>query len=261
VSIVIAGTGYVGLVTGACLCEVGHSVFCVDIDPKRIERLKAGEVPFYEPGLAALVESGVESGRLSFTTSLKDAYRHSKDDRTLSAPVVMIAVGTPSREDGSADISGVLQVARDIGGVIDEYTVVASKSTVPVGTGDRVAQAIAEAGADPKLFDVVSNPEFLKEGAAVDDFMRPSRVIVGANAPAAEKVMLELYRPFNMNHDRVLTMSRRESELTKYAANALLATKISFINEVANLCDRLGVDIDNVRRGIGSDPRIGHAFI
>jgi UDPglucose 6-dehydrogenase len=173
----------------------------------------------------------------------------------------MIAVGTPSNADGSADLSGVLQVAKEIGGVIDEYTVVASKSTVPVGTGDRVAQAIAAAGADPRLFDVVSNPEFLKEGAAVDDFMRPSRIIVGVDAPAAEKVMLELYRPFNMNHDRVLTMSRREAELTKYAANALLATKISFINEVANLCDRLGVDIDNVRRGIGSDPRIGHAFI
>jgi len=261
VSIVIAGTGYVGLVTGACLCEVGHSVFCVDIDPKRVEKLTRGEVPFYEPGLATLVESGVGSGRLSFTTSLKDAYLRSKEDRTLSAPVVMIAVGTPSGEDGSADISGVLQVAKEIGRVIDEYTVVASKSTVPVGTGDRVAQAIAEAGADPKLFDVVSNPEFLKEGAAVDDFMRPSRIVVGANSPAAEKLMLELYRPFNMNHDRVLTMSRRESELTKYAANALLATKISFINEVANLCDRLGVDIDSVRRGIGSDPRIGHAFI
>jgi UDPglucose 6-dehydrogenase len=261
VSIVIAGTGYVGLVTGACLCEVGHSVFCVDIDPKRVERLSAAEVPFYEPGLAALVESGVASGRLSFTTSLKDAYRRSKEDRTLSAPVVMIAVGTPSNEDGSADISGVLQVAKEIGQVIDEYTVVASKSTVPVGTGDRIAQVIAEAGAEPKLFDVVSNPEFLKEGAAVDDFLRPSRIVVGANSSAAEKVMLELYRPFNMNHDRVLTMSRRESELTKYAANALLATKISFINEVANLCDRLGVDIDNVRRGIGSDPRIGHAFI
>jgi UDPglucose 6-dehydrogenase len=261
VSIVIAGTGYVGLVTGACLCEVGHSVFCVDIDPQRVERLAAGEVPFYEPGLAALVESGVQSGRLSFTTSLSDAYRRSKEDRTLSAPVVMIAVGTPSRDDGSADTRGVMQVSREIGAVIDEYTVVASKSTVPVGTGDQVAQAIAEAGADPSLFDVVSNPEFLKEGAAVDDFMRPSRIIVGADSPAAEKVMLELYRPFNMNHDRVLTMSRRESELTKYAANALLATKISFINEVANLCDRLGVDIDSVRRGIGSDPRIGHAFI
>ena len=260
-SIVIAGTGYVGLVTGACLCEVGHSVFCVDIDPQRVEQLSKGEVPFYEPGLANLVEEGVASGRLTFTTSLKDAYRRSKDDRTLSAPVVMIAVGTPSSADGSADLSGVLQVAKEIGGVIDEYTVVASKSTVPVGTGDRVAQAIAAAGADPKLFDVVSNPEFLKEGAAVDDFLRPSRIIVGADAPAAEKVMLELYRPFNMNRDRVLTMSRRESELTKYAANALLATKISFINEVANLCDRLGVDIDNVRRGIGSDPRIGHAFI
>jgi UDPglucose 6-dehydrogenase len=261
VSIVIAGTGYVGLVTGACLCEVGHSVFCVDIDPARVARLKAGEVPFYEPGLAALVQSGVASGRLSFTTSLKEAYARSKEDRTLSAPVVMIAVGTPSSDDGSADIRGVLQVARDIGGVIDEYTVVASKSTVPVGTGDKVAQAIAEAGADAQLFDVVSNPEFLKEGAAVDDFMRPSRIIVGANSAAAEKLMLELYRPFNMNHDRVLTMTRREAELTKYAANALLATKISFINEVANLCDRLGVDIDNVRRGIGSDPRIGHAFI
>ncbi len=260
-SIVIAGTGYVGLVTGACLCEVGHSVFCVDIDAARVERLSSGEVPFYEPGLAALVQSGVESKRLSFTTSLREAYQRSKEDRTLSAPVVMIAVGTPSRDDGSADISGVLQVARDIGAVIDEYTVVASKSTVPVGTGDRVAQAIAEIGADPQLFDVVSNPEFLKEGAAVDDFMRPSRIIIGADAPAAEKIMLELYRPFNMNRDRVLTMSRRESELTKYAANALLATKISFINEVANLCDRLGVDIDSVRRGIGSDPRIGHAFI
>ena len=260
-SIVIAGTGYVGLVTGACLCEVGHSVFCVDIDAARVERLAAGEVPFYEPGLAALVRTGVESKRLRFTTSLREAYQRSKEDRTLSAPVVMIAVGTPSRDDGSADINGVLQVAREIGSVIDEYTVVASKSTVPVGTGDRVAQAIAQVGADPKLFDVVSNPEFLKEGAAVDDFLRPSRIIVGADAPVAEKIMLELYRPFNMNRDRVLTMSRREAELTKYAANALLATKISFINEVANLCDRLGVDIDNVRRGIGSDPRIGPAFI
>ena len=260
-SIVIAGTGYVGLVTGACLCEVGHSVFCVDIDAQRVERLSRGEVPFYEPGLAGLVQSGVASGRLSFSTSLRDAYARSKADRTLSAPVVMIAVGTPSNEDGSADIGGVLQVAQDVGAVIDEYTVVASKSTVPVGTGDRIAQVIAAAGAAPELYDVVSNPEFLKEGAAVDDFMRPSRIIVGVNSAAAERVMLELYRPFNMNHDRVLTMSRRESELTKYAANALLATKISFINEVANLCDRLGVDVDNVRRGIGSDPRIGHAFI
>ena len=259
-SIVIAGTGYVGLVTGACLCEVGHTVFCVDINAERVKRLAGGEVPFYEPGLGALVQTGVQSGRLSFSTSLKEAYQRSKVDRTLSAPVVMIAVGTPSNDDGSADVSGVLQVARDISSVIDEYTVVASKSTVPVGTGDRIAQVIAERAA-PELFDVVSNPEFLKEGAAVDDFMRPSRIVVGSNSDAAERVMLELYRPFNMNRDRVLTMTRRESELTKYAANALLATKISFINEVANLCDRLGVDIDNVRRGIGSDPRIGHAFI
>jgi len=261
VSIVIAGTGYVGLVTGACLCEVGHSVFCVDIDPARVAKLSAGEVPFYEPGLAALVQTGVQSKRLSFTTSLAQAYAASKEDRTLSAPVVMIAVGTPSRDDGSADTSIVMQVARELGSVIDEYTVVASKSTVPVGTCDAVAGAIAAAGADPALYDVVSNPEFLKEGAAVEDFMRPARIIVGANSAAAEKIMLELYRPFNMNRDRVLTMATREAELTKYAANALLATKISFMNEVANLCDRLGVDIDNVRRGIGSDPRIGHAFI
>ena len=253
-SIVIAGTGYVGLVTGACLCEVGHSVFCVDIDPERVRRLSAGEVPFYEPGLAALVKEGVESGRLTFTTSLRDAYQRSKEDRTLSAPVVMIAVGTPSADDGSADISIVLQVAKEIGEVIDEYTVVASKSTVPVGTSDKVAQAIKTAGADAALFDVVSNPEFLKEGAAVEDFMRPSRIIVGANAPAAEKIMLELYRPFNMNHDRVLTMATREAEMTKYASNALLATKISFINEVANLCDRVGADIDHVAAASGSTP-------
>ncbi len=260
-SIVIAGTGYVGLVTGACLSEVGHSVFCVDIDPNRVARLKAGEVPFYEPGLAALVQSGVESKRLAFTTSLHEAYDHCKQERTLSAPVVMIAVGTPSNVDGSADISGVLTVAREIGEVADEYTVVASKSTVPVGTGDRIADAVRSNVGNAGQVDVVSNPEFLKEGAAVEDFMRPSRIILGSDAARATKVMLELYRPFNMNHDRVLVMARREAELTKYAANALLATKISFINEIANLCDRLGADVDSVRRGIGSDPRIGHAFI
>ncbi len=173
----------------------------------------------------------------------------------------MIAVGTPSGEDGSADTSAVLNVARDIAGLLDEYTVIASKSTVPVGTSEKIAQAIEAAGADRSRFDVVSNPEFLKEGAAVEDFMRPSRIIVGSNATAATQVMLELYRPFNMNRDRVMTMGPREAELTKYAANAMLATKISFINEIANLCDRMGVDVDSVRRGIGSDPRIGHAFI
>ena len=199
-----------------------------------------GEVPFYEPGLADLVRNGVESARLSFTTSLPDAYQRSKEDRTLSAPVVMIAVGTPSGEDGSADIYGVMQVAREIGAVIDEYTVVASKSTVPVGTGDKVAQAIAASRRRPRSFDVVSNPEFLKEGAAVDDFMRPSRIIVGVRCAGREQVMLELYRPFNMNRERVMTMGPREAELTKYAANAMLATKISFINEMANLCDRHG---------------------
>ncbi|MBA2413980.1 MAG: UDP-glucose/GDP-mannose dehydrogenase family protein [Burkholderiaceae bacterium] len=260
-SIVIVGTGYVGLVTGACLSEVGHSVACVDVDAKRMKRLANGEVPFYEPGLEDLVRNGIDSKRLSFSTSLPDAYRAAKANRTLSAPVVMIAVGTPSSEDGSADVSGVLQVAREIGSVIDEYTVVASKSTVPVGTSEKIAHAVESGGADRSKFDVVSNPEFLKEGAAVDDFMRPSRIVLGSNAAAATELMLELYRPFNMSHERVMTMGTREAELTKYAANALLATKISFINEIANLCDKLGVDVDSVRRGIGSDPRIGHSFI
>lgn len=260
-SIVVVGTGYVGLVTGACLSDVGHSVACVDVDRQRVERLSRGEVPFYEPGLAELVRNGIDSGRLSFSTSLPDAYRSAKQNRTLSAPVVIIAVGTPSSDDGSADTSTVLQVAREIGAVLDEYTVIASKSTVPVGTSEKVAQAIAQTGADQSTFDVVSNPEFLKEGAAVEDFMRPSRIIIGSNATAATQVMLELYRPFNMNRERVMTMGPREAELTKYAANAMLATKISFINEIANLCDRMGVDVDSVRRGIGSDPRIGHSFI
>ena len=260
-SIVVVGTGYVGLVTGACLSEVGHTVACVDVDARRIERLSQGDVPFPEPGLADLVRSGTRASRLSFSTSLPNAYQSAKRNRTLSAPVVMIAVGTPSGEDGSADTSGVLRVAREIASLFDEYTVVASKSTVPVGTSEKIAQAIQAAGADRSHFDVVSNPEFLKEGDAVEDFMRPSRIIVGSNAPAATQVMLELYRPFNMNRERVMTMGPREAELTKYAANAMLATKISFINEIANLCDRMGVDVDSVRRGIGSDPRIGHAFI
>lgn len=260
-SIVIVGTGYVGLVTGACLSEVGHSVACVDVDAERVKRLTSGEVPFYEPGLADLVRHGIDSARLTFSTSLPHAYRSAKTNRTLTAPVVMIAVGTPSGEDGSADTSGVLQAAREIGAIIDEYTVVASKSTVPVGTCDKIAQAIQATGADRAMFDVVSNPEFLKEGAAVEDFMRPSRIVVGSSSAAATQVMLELYRPFNMSHERLMTMGTREAELTKYAANALLATKISFINEIANLCDRLGVDVDAVRRGIGSDPRIGHSFI
>jgi len=260
-SIVVVGTGYVGLVTGACLSEVGHTVACVDVDAGRIERLSQGSVPFHEPGLVDLVQSGIDSSRLTFSTSLSDAYEKAKKNRTLSAPVVMIAVGTPSGEDGSADTSAVLRVARELAGLLDEYTVIASKSTVPVGTAEKIAQAMQAAGADRARFDVVSNPEFLKEGAAVEDFMRPSRIIVGSNSAAAAQVMLELYRPFNMNCERVMTMGPREAELTKYAANAMLATKISFINEIANLCDRMGVDVDSVRRGIGSDPRIGHAFI
>lgn len=260
-SIVVVGTGYVGLVSAACLSEVGHSVSCVDIDSERIKRLAEGEVPFYEPGLAELVRKGMDSARLSFSTSFSHAYLNSKGNRTLSTPVVMVAVGTPSSDDGSADISSVLQVAREIGKVIDEYTVVVSKSTVPVGTCEKIGQTMQAAGADRSQFDVVSNPEFLKEGAAVEDFMRPSRIIVGSSAAAATQVMLELYRPFNMNRERVMTMGTREAELTKYAANAMLATKISFINEIAVLCDRLDVDVDSVRRGMGADPRIGHSFI
>jgi UDPglucose 6-dehydrogenase len=261
VSIVVVGTGYVGLVTGACLSEVGHSVVCVDIDAERIRRLAAGEIPFHEPGLAWLVRNGLDSKRLSFTTSLPQAYAECKKNRTLVSPTVMIAVGTPPGEDDSADTSAVLRVADDIGRVIDEYTVVALKSTVPVGTCEQVAERIRKSGGERKRFDVVSNPEFLKEGAAVEDFMRPPRIIVGSNSEAATRVMLDLFRPFNMSHDRMQVMGLRESEMTKYAANAMLATKISFMNEIANLCDRLGVDVDSVRRGIGSDPRIGHAFI
>jgi UDPglucose 6-dehydrogenase len=261
VSIVVVGTGYVGLVTGACLSEVGHSVVCVDVDADRIKRLSAGEIPFHEPGLAWLVRNGLDSRRLSFTTSLPQAYAECRKNRTLISPTVMIAVGTPSGEDGSADTGAVLKVADEIGKVIDEYTVVAMKSTVPVGTCEKVADRIRKSGGDRKRFDVVSNPEFLKEGAAVEDFMRPARIIVGSASEAATKVMLDLFRPFNMSHDRMQVMGLRESEMTKYAANAMLATKISFMNEVANLCDRFGVDVDSVRRGIGSDPRIGHSFI
>jgi UDPglucose 6-dehydrogenase len=254
--ITIYGSGYVGLVTGACLAQVGNHVLCVDVDPDKIARLERGEVPIYEPGLDRLVAENRQAGRLSFTLDAAEGVRHGLFQ--------FIAVGTPPDEDGSADLRHVLTVARTIAEHMDEYRIVVNKSTVPVGTADRVREqidtALAERGAEVE-FDVVSNPEFLKEGAAIDDFMKPDRVVVGTDNPRTSELMRELYAPFNRNHDRVLIMDIRSAELTKYAANAMLATKISFMNELANLAERLGADIEEVRIGIGSDPRIGYHFI
>ena len=252
----IIGTGYVGLVTGACFAEMGYSVTCVDVDSAKIERLKQGILPIYEPGLEAIVLANYKSGRLHFATSLKDA--------PADCHVYFIAVGTPPGEDGSADLQYVLAVAKEIGRSISTYSIAIDKSTVPVGTADQV-QASIDAELEKRgvtiPFDVVSNPEFLKEGAAVDDFMRPDRIVVGCGSDRAREIMRELYAPFNRSRERVLFMGVREAEMTKYAANAMLATKISFVNEIANLCERLGVDVESVRHGIGSDTRIGHAFI
>ena len=252
----VVGTGYVGLVTGACFAEMGYSVTCVDVDSTKIENLKKGILPIYEPGLESIVTGNYKSGRLRFTTSLKEAMAESG--------VYFIAVGTPPGEDGSADLQYVIAVAREIGRNMSGYCAIVDKSTVPVGTADKVRQAIEQELAARKLkldFDVVSNPEFLKEGAAVDDFMRPDRIIVGCASERSRELMRDLYAPFNRNHDRTVFMGVREAEMTKYAANAMLATKISFMNEIASLCDRLGVDVESVRHGIGSDSRIGHAFI
>jgi len=252
----IFGTGYVGLVTGACLAEVGHHVMCMDVDQNKIDRLRQGIIPIYEPGLEPIVSHNTEAGRLQFTTDAAEAVDF--------GDLQFIAVGTPSDEDGSADLKYVLAVAGSIGEHMNGYKVVIDKSTVPVGTADKVRDAIAaklqERGVSTD-FDVVSNPEFLKEGAAVDDFMKPDRIIVGTETDRPRELLRELYYPFNRNHERVLFMDVRSAELTKYAANAMLATKISFMNEIANLAERLGADIENVRRGIGSDPRIGYHFI
>jgi UDPglucose 6-dehydrogenase len=252
----IVGTGYVGLVTGACFAEMGHRVTCVDIDAEKVAKLKEGWMPIYEPGLKPIVVRNSEEGRLLFTTSLADAITASE--------IVFIAVGTPPGEDGSADLKHVLAVADEIGRNLSDYTVVVTKSTVPVGTAEKVKAAVCQElekrGADV-AFDVVSNPEFLKEGAAVDDFMKPDRIIVGVESDRSRDVMYELYKDFSRNHDRILFMGIKDAEMTKYAGNAMLATKISFMNEVANLCDRLGVDVENVRLGIGSDSRIGYSFI
>lgn len=252
----IFGTGYVGLVSGACLAEVGHTVLCADIDAAKIATLNQGIVPIWEPGLREIVARNVAEGRLHFTTDAARAVEH--------AEIQIIAVGTPPAEDGSADLQHVLSVADAIGQRMDGYKVVVNKSTVPVGTMDkvqaRVAQALARRGVE-HAFDVVSNPEFLKEGAAVGDFLKPDRIIVGTRSQQARERMRELYEPFNRNHDRVHFMDARSAELTKYAANAMLATKISFMNELANMAERLGADIEEVRKGIGADPRIGYHFI
>jgi len=256
VRVAIFGTGYVGLVTGACLAEVGHDVVCVDVDAAKIDGLKNGVVPIYEPGLEPMVRASHAAGRLHFTTDAAAAIAHGE--------IVFIAVGTPPDEDGSADLQYVLAVARTIGRHIERPVVVVDKSTVPVGTADRVRAAIAgelDARGVEVAFDVVSNPEFLKEGDAVADCMRPDRIVIGADNPAAVARMRRLYAAFNRNHDRFVVMDVRSAELTKYAANAMLATKISFMNEIANIAERVGADVEAVRHGIGSDPRIGWHFI
>src|SRR5579883_1674891 len=254
--ITIFGSGYVGLVTGACLADAGNHVVCVDVDARKVERLKQGDIPIHEPGLDVLVRRNQEAGRLTFTTEAKAAVEHGQFQ--------LIAVGTPPDEDGSADLRHVLAVARTIGEHMREYKVVITKSTVPVGTADKVREAVTQAlaarGAQVE-FDTVSNPEFLKEGAAIQDFMKPDRVVVGTSSAKASELMRLLYEPFTRNHDRMIVLDVRSAELTKYAANAMLATKISFMNELANLAEQFGADIEAVRLGIGSDPRIGYAFI
>ncbi len=255
-NLTVIGTGYVGLVTGTCFAEMGNKVTCVDVDAAKVNRLKQGEIPIYEPGLDTLVLSNFKAGRLQFTTSLAEAMADSN--------VYFIAVGTPPGEDGSADLQYVLAVAREIGRHLQDYAVIVDKSTVPVGTADKVREALANELAKRGVeipFDVVSNPEFLKEGAAVNDFMRPDRIIIGADSNRALETMRSLYADFSRNHDRILEMGIRDAEMTKYTANAMLATKISFMNEVSRLCDRLGVDVEKVRLGIGSDSRIGYSFI
>jgi len=254
--ITIFGTGYVGLVTGACLAEVGHTVLCMDVDSAKVNSLKAGRMPIYEPGLEPIVRSNIDAGTLRFTDDSAEAVAFSE--------LIFVAVGTPPEEDGSADLSRVLAVASNIGKYMENSKTVVTKSTVPVGTSDKVLSHIETELRARKLdlqVTVASNPEFLKEGAAVADFMKPDRIVVGADSAAAKALLKRLYAPFNRNSDRMLYMDIRSAELTKYAANAMLATKISFINEIANLAEKLGADVEQVRQGIGSDPRIGYQFI
>ncbi len=247
----IVGTGYVGLVAGTCFADSGNDVICVDIDAKKIAGLRAGEVPIYEPGLEELIAKNAREQRLSFSTDLASSVGQSE--------VVFIAVGTPEGETGDADLRHVLAAAADIGRALKRYTVVVDKSTVPVGTADKVKDAIATVTSQP--FDVVSNPEFLKEGAAIDDFLRPDRVVIGTSSERARQVMNELYAPFCRTEHRIIFMDTRSAELTKYAANAMLATRISFMNDVAHLCEKIGADVDAVRKGMGADKRIGYPFL
>ena len=255
--VTVFGIGYVGLVQGAVLAEVGHDVVCIDIDANKVERLKQGHIPIYEPGLEALVKENHAAGRLNFTTDAAAGVKHGE--------VQFIAVGTPPDEDGSADLKYVLAVAETIAQHMEGHQIIIDKSTVPVGTADKVsakiAQVLAARQREDLSFDVVSNPEFLKEGSAVADCMRPDRIVIGTSSKTAEDVMRELYAPFNRNHEKIIVMDVRSAELTKYAANCMLATKISFMNEMANLAEMLGADIEMVRQGIGSDPRIGYQFL
>jgi UDPglucose 6-dehydrogenase len=255
-NVTVVGTGYVGLVTGACLADAGNAVFCLDLDVAKVGMLNAGGIPIFEPGLEPIVRRNREAGRLHFSTDVAAAVAHGE--------VQILAVGTPPGEDGSADLQHVLAAARAIGGHMQEYKVIATKSTVPVGTADRIKETIGTELRRRKAaldFSVVSNPEFLKEGAAVEDFMRPDRVIVGTDDERATALLRQLYAPFQRNHERIIVMGVRSAELTKYAANSMLATRISFMNEMANLAEAIGADIEEVRRGIGADPRIGYQFL
>ncbi len=249
--IAVVGTGYVGLVTGTCFAETGNHVTCVDIDAKKVEMMRAGQVPIYEPDLDKLFERNLRQDRLEFTTDLKEGIK--------GAQIIFLALPTPSDEDGSADLKYVLGVAEQLGQIMTEYAVIVDKSTVPVGTADRVREAVAK---HAKVeFDVVSNPEFLREGVAVDDFLKPDRVVIGTSSKRAQDVMEQLYKPFVRQGNPIIFMDERSAEMTKYAANAFLATKITFMNEIANLCERVGANVDNVRLGIGSDTRIGKRFL
>jgi len=254
--VTVFGIGYVGLVQAAVMAEVGHDVVCVDVDQNKVDNLEKGIIPIYEPGLTPLVTSNFEAGRVTFTTDAAKGIEHGE--------LIFIAVGTPPDEDGSADLKYVLAVAQTIATHMQSHKIIINKSTVPVGTADRVTAKVSSVLAEldkQQTFDVVSNPEFLKEGAAVNDCMRPDRIILGTTSAFAEKRLRELYAPFNRNHDKIIVMDVRSAELTKYAANCMLATKISFMNEIANLAERFGADVENVRKGIGSDPRIGYQFI
>ncbi len=250
-NIAVVGTGYVGLVTGTCLAETGNNVICVDINEEKVQKMKDGVVPIYEPHLDVLFHRNIKAGRLSFTTNLAQAIE--------KASIIFLALPTPPGEDGSADLSYILGVANDLGKIIKDYKVIVDKSTVPVGTAEKVRVAVAK---NAKVeFDVVSNPEFLREGFAVDDFLKPDRVVIGASSEKARKTMEELYKPYVRQGNPIIFMDEKSAELTKYAANAFLATKITFINEIANLCEKLGADVDMIRMGIGSDDRIGKRFL